>query len=304
MIYILIIILVLALCAMGYISEKCLQMIVHPVRRSYEEMKEAEIRDGFQHVIEAYENGWDRNDFQIDRSGTIIRGEIITNPQPQGNKVAIICHGHTANRYACLKYGDLFYRRGYHLVIFDERYFGASDGSYCTLGEKESEDLAAIIGHARKTFPGCRIALHGESMGAATALLVLRYTDVDLVVADCPFADSERLFNEFIIRNLKMPPILVIPLMEVLAFLQYGYHIRKTSPIQAVRNTDVPICFMHGIEDTLIVCDHSKTMHEVCKNPLSQLHLFEHAKHAASIDTDPKGYDEIVGAFLQKCETE
>ncbi len=296
----LIIIVILALAAEIFIAEKCLQMIVHPIRQDYARTRKVSVDEGFGDCLDAYDKKWDREDFSIDRNGVIIRGEIIRNPDA-GNKVAIIAHGHTANRISAVKYADLFYRRGYHAVIYDERYFGESGGDFCTLGEREAEDLAAIIGYVRGIFKDCFIALHGEFMGAATVLLVQNLTKTDLVVADCPFSDSERLFNEYIVRNMSIPPVLVIPVMKLLALLQYNYHIRKTSPIQAVKQTDVPICFMHGIADTLIVCDHSKVMYEVCRNPLSELHLFEKAEHAMSIVTDRKKYEKILDEFIRKC---
>lgn len=298
---ILVIIFILLFCIEYYIAEKCLLMIVKPVRHSYELMRKQDIDNGFEKAIDAYENKWDRKDFEIENDGAIIRGEIITNPDPEENKTAIICHGHTANRYSALKYAYLFYERGYNIVIYDERYFGRSSGDFSTLGEKESEDLSKIIRFTRETFRDCFLALHGESMGAATALLVLKYEKPDLVIADCPFSDSTRLFNEYIVRNLHIPPVFVIPFMKILARIQYGYHISQTSPIQAVSQSDVPICFMHGTDDTLIVCDHSKVMYEQCKNPLSKLSLFKGADHAMSIVSDPMRYEEILDAFLKSC---
>ncbi|MBR5340553.1 MAG: alpha/beta hydrolase [Erysipelotrichaceae bacterium] len=284
------------------IAEKCLQLIVFPVHHDTEFLRKQTIEEGFADALNAYDNEWDRKDFSIENDGATIYGEIIRNPDAKENRVAIICHGHTANRISAIKYGDIFYRRGYNVVIYDERSFGVSTGGFCTLGEKESKDLEKIIAYVREEFsPDCYIALHGESMGAATALLVLRYTDVNLVVADCPFADSERLFNEYIRKNMSIPPIFIIPILKVLALLQYNYHIKQTSPIEAVKNTNVPICFMHGEDDGLIVCDHSKVMIEVCKNPLSRLNLFPKADHAMSIVTDRKRYEELIDEFLNDC---
>ena len=286
-----------------YIAEKCLMLIVKPVRHSYELMRQQEIDNGFGKAVDAYEDQWNRKDFELRCDDAIIRGEIITNPDATENKAAIICHGHTANRYSALKYAYLFYQRGYNVVIYDERYFGRSDGDYCTLGEKESRDLASIIRFTRETFKDCFLALHGESMGAATALLVTQYEKPDLIIADCPFSDSTRLFNEYIVKNLHIPPVLVIPFMKILARIQYDYHITQTSPIKAVSQSDVPICFMHGTDDTLILCDHSKVMYDRCLNPLSKLNLFQGADHAMSIVSDPVRYEKLVDAFLRSCNS-
>ena len=300
---ILVALLIIILAVLLFIASKCLKLITNPVHYNEEHTRQYEIEKGFPHAVEAYDNEWSREDFTIDRNGANIHGEIIRNPDSPKDrtKVAIVCHGHTANRFSALKYADMFYRAGFNLIIYDARSFGVSGGGYCTLGQEEALDLSEIFALARKTFSDdCLIALHGESMGAATSLLVLKYEDPDLVIADCPFADSRRLFKEWISSNMSLPWFFVLPFIELLAMLKYSYNIRKTSPIEAVRQSEVPICFMHGDSDKLIDCNHSKKMYEVCRNPLSEIHLFKGADHAQSVILYPKEYEEIFRAFLKK----
>lgn len=285
------------------ISEKCVQLVTKPVRHSIEEVIEEDTGHGLTAGFRAYET-WRREPFTLERGGTALWCERIDNPADRGarRKVAIICHGHTVNHYSSLKYADIFYRAGFSLVLFDQRYFGASGGDCCTLGQEESLDLAAIIRETRRYFgQDALIALHGESMGAATALLVLRYERPDLVVADCPFADSELLFGQWIRRNLHIPPGPLLPVFETLARIKRDYHIRETCPIEAVRNADVPICLIHGSADTLIPCGHSEALYKACRSGRSELHLVDGAAHAQSIVADPAAYEEIVRAFLKNC---
>ena len=285
-------------------AEFCLGMVVKPKRWSAEGMRAQEIENGFGDCIEAYEKRWAREPFEIERGGVTLRGEIIDNPAERGTrrKIAVICHGQTANRYAALKYADIFYRAGWSVLIYDERYFGQSGGKYCTLGQEESRDLAAILARVRERFGAdCHIALHGESMGAATALLSLRYTRADLIVADCPFADSELLFRQWLESRLPVPPGLILPWFAFLARRRCGYLVRETSPIAAVRAAEVPILFMHGRDDTLIPCSHSEELFRACRDGRSELHLFDGADHAQSITVDRAGYEAILLAFLEKC---
>lgn len=282
----------------------CLRMVAKPKRWSETGMREQEIENGFGDCVEAYEKRWPREDFSIERAGVVIRGEFIDNPSDRGarRKIAVVCHGQTANRYAALKYADIFYRAGFSALIYDERYFGRSDGDFCTLGQEESKDLAEIIACVRRRFGGdCLIALQGESMGAATALLALRYASVDLVAVDCPFADSEELFRQWVAQRLPIPAGLIMPWFEFLARRRYGFHVRETSPIAAVRLSEVPILFMHGKADTLIPCSHSEELLRACRDGRSELHLFDGADHAQSIVSDRARYEALLLAFLKKC---
>lgn len=286
------------------IAVGCLRMVVKPRRWSAEGMRAQEIENGFADCVQAYEKRWARESMEIRREGVTIRGELIDNPEERGprRRLAVICHGQTANRYAALKYADIFLRAGFSVLIYDERYFGESDGECCTLGQEEARDLAAILGWVRLRFgEDCFIALHGESMGAATALLSLRYTSVDLIVADCPFADSELLFRQWIEKRLPLPSGLLMRWFEYLGRKRYGYFVRETSPIAAVADAEVPICFMHGRDDTLIPCSHSEELFRACRDGRSELHLFDGADHAQSIVVDRARYEALLLAFLKSC---
>lgn len=290
--------------ALQAVADVCLRMVTLPKRLSVPELRATELEHGFGDCVEAYETKWSRETFDIERGGALIRGELIENPADCGarRKIAAICHGHTANRYGALKYADIFYRAGFSVLIYDERYFGESGGAFCTLGQEEAQDLAAIFALVKRRFgDGCLVALHGESMGAATVLLSLRTIRPDMVVADCPFADSILLFQQWIRKNLHLPPALVLPFFERSARRRYNYRVREVSPIEAVRQAEVPICLMHGRADTLIPCTHSEALFGACRHPDSELHLFDGAEHAQSIVSDRSGYEASLLAFLKRC---
>lgn len=299
---ILLILFVIYALVIGYIVYECLKRIVRPAMHKETELLENEYRNGFGSAIEAYKNEWKKEDFSLPSDDVILSGEIIRNPAAQ-NKAVIICHGQKVCRISSIKYAQMFYKLGYHVVIYDERHFGRSTGKYSTLGQNEAKDLKNVYEFTKQTFgQDCRIGIHGESMGAATALLSLKYIKPAFVVADCPFSDSYKLFEEFTIKNVHLPPILILPFVELIAKHRYDYDIRNTSPIVSVKESDVPICFMHGTSDGLIKCEHSKAMHEVCKNEKSRLHLFEGADHARSVVIDPKRYEKLLDEFVLDCE--
>ena len=286
------------------VASACLRMVAKPKRWSALGMRAQEIENGFADCVEAYEKRWARTAFELRRDGVTLRGELIDNPTDRGErrKIAVICHGQTANRYASLKYADLFYRAGFSVLIYDERYFGASDGTCCTLGQEESLDLAEILAFVRRRFgEDCFLAVQGESMGAATALLALRYTTPDLIAVDCPFADSEELFSQWVGARLPIPAGLIMPYFEWLARARFGFRVRENSPVAAVREADVPILFMHGEADTLIPCSHSEELLAACRDGRSELYLFPGADHAQSIVVDRARYEAIVFEFLKRC---
>lgn len=279
--------------------------IMKAARLTYKECEEGDIGRGISKCFDEYRNEWSRTSFELPVDNAVIKGEYITNPQSSASrkKVALICHGLTANRMAALKYASIFYKLGYNLIIFDERYYGESTGEYCTLGYREKEDAKKLLAYARSVFgEDAYIAVQGESMGAAISLLILDTEKPAMVIADCPFSDTEMLLKEAAFKQAFILGPAAVKTARHFCIKRDNYDFRKVVPFDSVKNTDVPICFMHGKADTLINYNHSIRMHAVCKNKLSEIHLFEGADHAQSIFSNPSKYEEIMTAFIKKME--
>ncbi|MCR5153504.1 MAG: alpha/beta hydrolase [Lachnospiraceae bacterium] len=296
----------IASLAVSYIAGKMIaNMIMKAYQKPFEKQKESDIKYGFGDAYEDYDNLWERHPFTLERPGATLSCEYVVNKESTGGrkKVAIICHGHTVLRAADFKYGKMFYKMGYNLIFFDERYFGESTGEYCTLGMLESEDIAALIKEARRIFgKDAFIATHGESMGAASELLALAYEKPDLVVADCPFADTEMLVLNLAKKSVGPFAPYATLFARRIGIKRADYDLAKVNPIEAVKETDVPVCFIHGADDNYIPCGHSKGMYESCKNEDSELHLIPGADHAMSVAVDKAAYEKILRDFVTKIE--
>ena len=201
-----------------------------------------------------------------------------------------------------IKYAIVFYKLGFNVVIYDHSYFGESDGKFCTLGYYERYDLSTVIDYAREQFgQDCILALHGESMGAVTVLTELGVRgDIDLVVADCPFSNTLNYYKELFTKLTHLPSFPIVEMTGSIAKRKYGYDYSKCNPIDDVKASNVPVCFIHGKADDYIYPHHSEDMFKMCNNPLSELHLVDNARHACSHMTDPDCYYQIVKSFVEK----
>ena len=287
------------------IARILLKAATTPVAHSIDHAREYQAKyEGM--TYDDYDSNWRKQPFEVDGVHGKVRGEIIFNPvESPRNKVAIICHGHTWNRINSLKYAYLFYNKGYNVIIYDHAYFGLSDGKYTTLGLNEKLDLSAVIDLARETFgKDAIVALHGESMGAATVLCELGIrSDIDLVVADCPFSATMKYYRELCTHLTHLPGFPIVDIANLMSKRKLGYDFKKVNPIDGVRASNTPICFIHGTADTYIRPSHSEAMYKEAKNPLSELHLVEGAEHACSHVTDKALYTKIVSDFIDKVES-
>ncbi len=299
-----VLLILLYLIASVIVANVCLGMLCTTKRRhSFEYARSFDTDNGFGECFEAYD-GWEKHNFELQSGDVLLKGTYIVNPNDCGKrkKVAVICHGHTMNRLAAVKYAKTFYECGFNIVTYDTRYFGESGGDICTLGLHERVDLANVTEYARTVFgENCVIGYHGESMGAATVLLALDYEKPDFVIADCPFSDTMTLLKYLVGKVAHFPWIPTLSIARLMAIRRYGYDFKEVSPIKAVEKSDVPICFIHGLNDTFIPCEHSRRMYERCRNSKSELKLFEGAEHAYSNKSDPLRYAETVRLFIKKC---
>lgn len=293
----------LVLCAI--IAKKTLQLAVTPRANSFDAARAFQIEQEHMDFTD-YDENWKKQPFEIDGVHGKIRGEIIFNPTTtERNKVAIFSHGHTWNRINSIKYGYIFYNKGYNLIIYDHAYFGLSDGKYTTLGLNEKFDLSAVIDLARETFgKDAVVALHGESMGAATVLCELAMrSDIDFVVADCSFSNTMKYYRELCTHMTHLPSFPIIEFANAMSKRKYGYDFKQVNPIDAVKESNVPICFIHGKADTFIKPSHSEALYKASANPLSELHLIEGGKHARSHMANKELYVKTVGDFIDKMES-
>ncbi len=146
----------------------------------------------------------------LSRHGYEIKGFYIA-PHHTANTM-IICHGVTVNSFNSLKYMDLFLDLGWNVLVYDHRGHGKSGGRTTSYGYFEKDDLEEAVNWVRhKTGDGGQIGIHGESMGAVTALLYagghLDENGADFYIADCPFASfrdqlAYRLKREFRVASV------------------------------------------------------------------------------------------------------
>ena len=224
---------------------------------------------------------------------------LVKNPIPSDNYV-IISHCFKSNRYGAVKYVDSYIDLGFNCIIYDMRDHGENEKAAVSLGQFESEDLYKLIEDTYNRYGNIKLGLHGESMGAATSLMVLsKKPKVDFVVADCGFSNLYDLIYKA--YDIAKTPF-VLPSVNTAMKLRYGYDMKKTSPKDALVGNEVPVCFIHGEADTFILPDNSQ-VNKAATAGYSELHLVPNAAHAQSREVLGEAeYRGIIGDFLNNID--
>ncbi|MEG1528451.1 MAG: hypothetical protein RR248_05445 [Clostridia bacterium] len=241
-----------------------------------------------------------KEDFSLQLGRTTIVGKYIVNAEST-NKWVIISHGHDASHLESVKYLNMYYKLGFNCLVFDQRYFGRSVSSNCSLGYYERKDLVAVIDMLCDKYGEIFLVLHGESMGASSSICALEFTNKPAcVVADCAYASADKFVYAVIKKVVKLFAPLVFVFAKLIAFLSCGCRLNKVSPIKVIKHNNTPILFIHGTNDQLVSVNNSIDMFNASTSKLTRLELFDKAKHVESHQLDSARYALAVQDFTNK----
>ena len=232
-----------------------------------------------EHYDTSFYSSLEKSDYIIKSyDGYDIHAQFLKNPE-KTNKYIIITHGHTDNRMGSLKYAKMYLSLGFSCIIYDMRGHGENSPTFTTYGIREGHDIAEVVKDTRSRFKDISVlGLHGEPLGAASPITSLKYSpDVDFAVADCGFSDIENVLHKAYRDN--HVPAFLIGLTDIGARIRYNYSLKDMRPIDSLSENKVPILFIHGADDDLILPENSENMAK--KNPArSVLYLIDGAGHA------------------------
>lgn len=241
------------------------------------------------------EEVWIRTEEGLKQRGIYIKGNC------DFNRTIIIVHGITVGISTSIKYMRIFYDRGWNVLMYDQRRHGKSEGKYSTYGYYEKKDLDIWVKWIiKRNGTDGLLGLHGESMGAAT---VLQYADinkyVDFIIADCAYSNMNELMKYKIKEQTKLPIFPMLQFVQIKSIIRAKFRFKDVSPIDSVRDRDIPVLFIHGKEDTFVPTYMSEEMYKV-KKGIKKIYIAEGAVHACSIEIDREQYEENVWEFIEE----
>ena len=219
-----------------------------------------------------------------------------------GLPLAIQFHGYRSMRVRDFSGGAYeALELGQNVLLVDQRAHGKSEGKVISFGIKERLDCKAWVEYATERFgKDVKIILYGISMGAATVLMA---SELDLpgnvvgIVADCPYSSPKAIIKK-VCRDIKLSPALTYPFIKIGALLFGGFNPDKASPVEAVKNTVLPILLIHGEGDRFVPPSMSDEIAKAGKT-VTYLKIPE-ATHALSMLYDRTTYIDALKKFTEK----
>ena len=191
----------------------------------------------------------------------------------------VYLHGIADNRGSAAGVIQRYTARGFDVIAYDSRAHGESEGSLCTYGFYERQDLRRVI----DTIPRGPVVLIGTSLGAAVA--VQEAADdprVTAIVAAEIFSDLRTVATERAPRVFTQG---TIDRAFALAESQAKFDVDSVSPEKAAARISVPVLLLHGAADVDTPPAHSERVRRALRGP-AELILVPGAGHNQSLSGD------------------
>lgn len=224
-------------------------------------------------------------------------------PERTSETWVLLLHGYTGWKEEMYQFAYWYQEQGYAVLVPDLRCQGESEGDFIGMGWTDHYDCQLWIEHILEESPNAKIVLHGQSMGAATALIMAGSPEasdhIKAVVSDSAYTTAYEMFGDKITAWFHLPAVLFVDSACVMLRLRGGYDLRDASPLRAVEGSRVPILFIHGDEDKMIDVNMSYELYDaaVCEK---ELVIVEGAGHAQAQDKDPEAYYGRIEDFLSR----
>lgn len=225
----------------------------------------------------------------------------------QMDKVIIMAHGYRGSAQDLAFPSSLLFQQGYNILLMSQRSHGNSEGAYICFGQLECRDMKGWIDFIvkRLTEKG-QIFLYGVSMGATTAMMTAGLDlppQVKGIIADCGFTGFGGMARHMLRKSFHLPLWPFYPLADKIFQKKTSCNF-SASTTDALKNSKLPILFIHGMEDHFVLPAMSQMNYQAsaAADRDKKLYFVEGAAHGKAIYEDTQGTLQEIKSFLQRCE--
>ena len=214
----------------------------------------------------------------------------------------LLFHGYRS--FGACDFGGILWKyvekKGYRVLLPDQRAHGESGGRYITFGIQERRDCAAWAFYLRDRFgPAHPLVLEGMSMGSATVLMAAGVPlpeTVTGIVADCGYTSPDAILRK-VAGDMHLPASLLLPGVYFLCRHVAHFDPLETTAPAALAESDLPVLLIHGEGDDFVPCWMSEENYRACGSR-GILLLIPGATHAMSYFYDRERVEQALYRFL------
>lgn len=261
---------------------------------------ETEIQN-FQQAVALWHTEHSASDVYISGTdGKKRHAKVFDNGHP--DKWAIVFHGYTSGPEGMYHYAYTYGEMGFNCLLPSMIGHAYDENRYCSMGFHDKTMGVDWINYLTEEYPDCEIVIHGESMGAATTMLITGESlpeNVKCAVSDCGYSNVNDEYTH--VAKNQITPLLVplLPAISKYSELRGNLNFKKCSPRDAVAHSVTPTLFVHGEKDDFVPFEMLNEVYSACSAEKDYFTV-KQAAHAQSSTIAPKQYWTNVFEFVKK----
>lgn len=231
----------------------------------------------------------------------ILRGYFIHSVLPKPRGTIILLHGIGGHKESNLGFSRILADNGFHVILYDQRAHGKSDGKYCTFGFYEKKDVSKFVDIAVAKFPSLPIGIHGASMGGAVAIQALEHDKrLKFGIIESTFNTLENVVIEygrgyFKFRSRWLAQRVLSKSADIAEFKPFDI-----KPIESCKNIGQPILMVHGDMDEKIPIDFNQQNFAALQSKDKEFYVVKGAGHQNVGEIGGEQYLTKLLAFLNR----
>ena len=203
----------------------------------------------------------------------------------------LLFHGYRSDGrfdFACAV--KFYIELGLNVLVVDQRANGESEGRLITFGIKERRDVITWTDFINQKYAPRNIFLSGVSMGATTVMMAANLQlpqNVKGIIADCGFTAAPDIIKKVALQAFKINASPILPVLNVMCKLFGNFSLYETTTVKALKESDIPIFFIHGKKDGFVPCEMTEESYKAAEAE-KYICLVDDADHGISflVDTD------------------
>ena len=223
-------------------------------------------------------------------------------PKNDCKKVVICFHGYTSQGMKdYIGLSEYYLKKGYAMLLVDERAHGKSEGTYIGFGCLDRFDALRWINWVLTACgEDTQILLHGTSMGGATVLMTSGLelpSQVKGIISDCAFTSPKEVFSHVLKNMIHLPAFPMMQLADLFNRKLAGYGLDACNAAEEVKKATKPILMIHGSGDTFVPFEMCEKIYKNIASP-KQKFIVEGAAHAEAYYKDTRNYQRVLDEFI------
>ena len=220
-------------------------------------------------------------------------------PGTQANAI-IIVHGIHANRAYLLPQAKILAQAGYHLLLFDLRGHGLSEGNMITYGAREALDVEAAVDYLAALPNVKHIGALGHSLGgAAVVRAAANDPRLQALVIQSSYSSLSEVVDESFNKFAVLPKWPFAPLIIALAEHRTGIDPKQVDSVHDLATMPSrPVLIIHSTDDNLFPSRYAQEMYDAARGPKELWIVDRVGGHVNPINGHEAEYKELILRFF------